>query len=1610
MAYQPYDEEAYSEDIYPEEYEPTLSRAPPSSRYTTYQDLYYADEIANSSPSPPERCIAGPSQLPRYEPEEINEYEDDVPYYEDDPIHYPSSIGPAHHQVEYDFHPSQFRTSQYLSPPPAPSFRMASAHHAQTHRRPAQYQLPLGQQRPENTSQAPAPPPRRGSNPRNSSGIRLRPVSELPDIYRGIFKFGVFNAVQSTCFDTVFQTDENMVISAPTGSGKTVLFELAIIRMLRQAKDSGKSVKCVYMAPTKALCSERQRDWSSKFDALGIRCCELTGDTVQFGKGAWGDAKGATIIITTGEKWDSLTRNWADHGQILSQIQLFLVDEVHILNESRGSTLEVVISRMKTRGSAVRFVLVSATVPNIQDIASWIGNKRRDDAATVFKFGEEFRPCKLTRHVVGVPRQRGDNDFSFTRKLDFKLFPALQAHSVGKPILVFVSTRKGVLMTAEQLLKDYSEAEQTKQPLPWSHPKRIDQVFHEKRLIALAASGIGVHHAGLTIDDRRATEDLYLKGFLRVVVATSTLAVGVNLPAHTVVIKGVQIFQNNASVEYSDLDVMQMLGRAGRPQFDKDGIAIIMCETELEGKYRELVQGKTIVESSLHTNLSEHINSEIGLGTITNKNPAHYALGKGDNQSWEERVDDMVMDSVQKLRETNLIAGAKAGDTSGVLTSTEFGDIMSKFYIRQSTMGLILALPERPTLRDILEMISSSEELAETKLRSSEKTIFNKLRKHNDIRFEVKKIEKTSDKVFLLIQAVLGGISLNAPEYKSGDSQPQLEAFSVFKHVSRIARVVVEVAIVKKRGAQLKYGLELVRCLTAKAWEDRPVVLRQIESIGEKSLKVLAENGITSLALLRKQETYRIETLLNRRPPFGNEVLASVRELPQYTLAIKEVEVHTNGGKGPVEIELSITCGLAAEPLNPSKGRKQKGRSQMTAILTLTSDSEMVDFRRIPTKALKETKTFEISAELTKPSQSVVVLITSESIAGVTVTQAYRPQVPSREYPTRDTRPPTAMDLDLEGLENDPDFWNMPVDQNGDEIPSPAPVVRDLTKPKAKKGETSQVSRSSAQALEVADKSPPKPKKLPNGNYKCNHPCKDKTKCRHMCCRDGLAEPPKQPKKRAEPSTESKKESSPVASPIQSTKPKKMNNRPDPTMQNLERLHERTNVSLKLPEGRRLKLEPASELKRKKRPPINFSVELTQLNDGEPPVSYGIADLDDEDDDLPAPHELLKPAKSATKKQQSPSETNYSDSEIDSLIRQAPSELMQDIAKKPAMSSTSLNQNMRVAKPLLSTPVPSRKRNQSPEDAHPPPKRPRFDIASRQSSSSPPRWEHKENGPSSTRRGLPLFTEVSDESEDRPTPDDFMGPPANDDTYDEDDEFILDCDILPTTPALTASSDQSRTTSDISMPYPEPARPLNLKAPEVAATSREAGKDEAMEYDDQDDDLEALDAWLNSGAVEIVGTRVYETRLSNLFSFKLYTIVEDIHDQATLPDKYDADSHRRRPDLRRGWIMDDAQSEIIMSWLLQHHPQWLWRDINEKPTRGMSVLTLGKRFVGAYGLEGGVVGVHTLEEGEHRVREMIWFDSNDVIPGDRYTIDEWAPLAKALQLTREPRWYLKMIS
>src|SRR5690606_18984086 len=126
----------------------------------------------------------------------------------------------------------------------------------------------------------------------------------------------------------VYHGSDNIVLSAPTGSGKTVVMELAICRQVTNSENG--QFKVVYQAPTKSLCSERFRDWQAKFSSLGLQCAELTGDTDY---AQLRSVQSASIIITTPEKWDSMTRKWKDHARLMQLVKLFLIDEVHILKE-----------------------------------------------------------------------------------------------------------------------------------------------------------------------------------------------------------------------------------------------------------------------------------------------------------------------------------------------------------------------------------------------------------------------------------------------------------------------------------------------------------------------------------------------------------------------------------------------------------------------------------------------------------------------------------------------------------------------------------------------------------------------------------------------------------------------------------------------------------------------------------------------------------------------------------------------------------------------------------------------------------------------------------------------------------------------------------------------------------------------------------------------------------------------------------------------------------------------------------------------------------------------------------------------------------------------------
>ncbi|NXH39315.1 HFM1 helicase, partial [Dicaeum eximium] len=609
----------------------------------------------------------------------------------------------------------------------------------------------------------------------------LRAVTEIPTQFRSIFKeFPYFNYAQSKALDDLLYTDRNFVICAPTGSGKTVMFELAITRLLMEAPLPWLNIKVVYMAPIKALCSQRFDDWKEKFGPIGLTCKELTGDTLM---DDLFEIHHADIIITTPEKWDSMTRRWRENS-IVQLVRLFLIDEVHVIkDESRGATLEVVVSRMKTIQSSLRrllekhdtvpplrFVAVSATIPNTQDIAEWLSDSKMP--AVCLKIDEDQRPVKLRKIVLGFPCSDNQTEFKFDLTLNYKIASIIQTYSEQKPALVFCATRKGVQQAASVLAKD------AKFLLSIDQKQRLQGLANslkDSKLRELLTYGVAYHHAGMEISDRKIIEGAFTVGDLPVLFTTSTLAMGVNLPAHLVVVKSTMHYVGGVFQEYSETDILQMIGRAGRPQFDTTATAVIMTRCSTRERYIQMLNGADIIESSLHRHLVEHLNAEIVLHTVTDvsvalewirstflyiralKNPTHYGFSSGlDKVGIEAKLQELCLKNLNDLSSFDLIRMDEANN----FKPTETGRLMAWYYIAFDTVKQFFTIKGTETLNELITMISNCAEFVDVKLRTNEKKILNTLNKDKDkitIRFPMDgKIKTREMKVNCLIQAQLG--------------------------------------------------------------------------------------------------------------------------------------------------------------------------------------------------------------------------------------------------------------------------------------------------------------------------------------------------------------------------------------------------------------------------------------------------------------------------------------------------------------------------------------------------------------------------------------------------------------------------------------------------------------------------------------------------------------------------------------------------------------------------------------------------------------------------------------------------------------------------------------
>ena len=822
--------------------------------------------------------------------------------------------------------------------------------------------------------------------------FNYKPVSEIPIQYQPIFKkFPFFNKVQSKVFDDVLYTDSPIVVSSPTGSGKTVVFELAIIRVLvqRPAADVSK-LKVVYMAPMKVLCSERLNDWMEKFAPFNLKCIEVTGDT---DVDDYSSIKDANFIFTTPEKWDSVTRKWKEHSSQMGSILLFLIDEVHMVGDSeRGSCIEAVISRMKcikeVTKSSLRFIAVSATIPNPEDFAAWFSSSCDDSVC--FNLDDSYRPVPLQKVVVSYNDCNPSTAFKFDLNLNYKLHGIIQQYSSKLPTIVFCSTRKGTVQAASilQSQKRFVFNENERRFIRDSVGSIVDCKLRE-----LLTSGVGYHHAGLSHADRKVVEDLFKGGYLPVICATSTLAMGVNLPAHLVIVKSTLHYAGGKFREYAPSDVLQMIGRAGRPQFDTSAVSVIMTQNSTRKLYTNLVNGTQVVESNFHLNLTDHLNAEIVLKTLTNiniatqwtmslflyvriiKNPTRYGLAAHASKSQiKEFLYNSVMNGINCLKELGFILALPDGSIS----PTDTGSLMAKYCITFKTMKMFSEIKGNESLTDILNAVAAADEFSDIQLRVQEKSTLNLLNKNRNgpvVRFPFKdKIKTPVMKISILIQAILGCIQIN-------DFALNQESVRIVQVATRLSRCLFELQSQLPSFHSYVSSLLLMKCLNCKLWENSKFLARQFKNVGPMLGNLLANAGIINLPKLIETDPQELQLITNKNPPFGSTLVDHALSLPQYDLFVQQT-----GELDKKKASLKVT-------IKP-KFHKEPQFNSVTSLIIGTPENVLLFKQKLKDKIIFEDKLFqcEVNVYRTIEDQSVIFWLISHSFVGTDLKSKFCPK------------------------------------------------------------------------------------------------------------------------------------------------------------------------------------------------------------------------------------------------------------------------------------------------------------------------------------------------------------------------------------------------------------------------------------------------------------------------------------------------------------------------------------------------------------------------------------------------------------------------------------------
>lgn len=397
---------------------------------------------------------------------------------------------------------------------------------------------------------------------------------------------------------------KNLLVTSPTASGKTLIAIIAAIKSIE------KKQKVIYLTPLRSLATEKYNDF------LALKNVYFNGNTnnslnsdqiienniskksikdvkkelvIKIASGDY-DSKGkdlldADIVILTNEKLDALIRN---DTELLSNVGLFVVDEIHLIGDKdRGPTLEIMLTKIKKFYHEAQILALSATVSNSKEIAEWLH-------CTLLE--SNWRPTTLIEGIYdqGIIRTNNNKKSKINHNSSISSAPvdiAVDSVENGGQVIIFADTRKRAASLAAKSAEGIFSLLDKKQKekaanLASKLAKISDDTELTKNLVTLISKGVGFHHAGLGHVVREKIEEYFKNGTIKLLASTPTLAAGVNLPARRVILSSILRYDYDygSNVPISILEYKQLCGRAGRPQYDTFGEAIIVSESGMNSE------------------------------------------------------------------------------------------------------------------------------------------------------------------------------------------------------------------------------------------------------------------------------------------------------------------------------------------------------------------------------------------------------------------------------------------------------------------------------------------------------------------------------------------------------------------------------------------------------------------------------------------------------------------------------------------------------------------------------------------------------------------------------------------------------------------------------------------------------------------------------------------------------------------------------------------------------------------------------------------------------------------------------------------------------------------